>query len=124
MTDEELQKQVEAGQITGHEDDEAYRYVFTALKQEPAFHVSISFADRILAKLERKEEQRDFRWLAVGIFLSVIALVVTLVVTKAWTIGVFSFVSGYQGLIVFGIAFILLLHWVDRKLLRKYKGLV
>lgn len=120
MTDEELQKQIEAGSYSQHDDNEAYRHVFHALKKEPTFHVSLPFADRILARIDKKEEQRDFRWLAVGIFLSVIALIVALVLTKAWTIGVFSFVSGYPGLIVFGIAFIVLLQWVDKRVLRKH----
>ncbi|MBN8576044.1 MAG: hypothetical protein J0L66_03840 [Cytophagales bacterium] len=119
MTDEELQKQVESGKHSQQEDSEAYRHVFKALKKEPAFYVSLPFADRVLARIARREEQRDLRWLALGIFLSVIALVVTLALTKTWTIGVFSFISGYPGLIVFGIAFIVLLQWVDRKLIRK-----
>lgn len=119
MKDEELQKQVEIGLPSQHEDGEAYRHLFKALKKEPAFHVSLPFADRVLARIDKKEEQRDFRWLAVGIFLSVIALVITLALTKAWTIGVFSFISGYPGLIVFGIAFIVLLQWVDKRIIRK-----
>lgn len=120
MKDEELQKQLEAGIPSHNDDGEAYQLVFNALKKEPAFHVSLPFADRIIAKIEKREEQRDFRWLAFGIFLSVIALIVALALTKAWTIGVFSFVSGYPGLIVFGIAFVLLLQWVDKRVLRKY----
>lgn len=119
MKDEELQKQIEAGIPVQTNDGKAYQLVFNKLKQEPAFHVPISFADRILAIIKKREEQRDFRWLAFGIFLSVIALVVVLTLTKAWTIGVFSFISGYPGLIAFGIAFILLLQWVDRKVVRK-----
>jgi undecaprenyl pyrophosphate phosphatase UppP len=94
------------------------------LKKNPAFHVSLSFADRVLARIEKKEEQRDFRWLAVGILLLVIALIVVLALTKSFTTGIFSFISGYPGLIIFGIAFVLLLQWVDRKLIRKEKGLV
>ncbi|MCW5911628.1 MAG: hypothetical protein KIT62_11160 [Cyclobacteriaceae bacterium] len=122
MTDEELQKQVEAGLATSHEDGEAYQHVFKALKKEPVFHVSLPFADRVLARIERKEEQRDFRWLALGIFLSVIALIVSLALTNAWTIGVFSFISGYPGLVIFGVAFVLLLQWLDRKFVRKQPG--
>jgi len=119
MKDEELQNKIEAGMLVHSDDGEAYRHVFTALKQEPAFHVSLPFADRILAKIEKREEQRDFRWLALGIFLSVIALIVALVITNAWTIGVFSFISGYPGLVVFGIVFVLFLHWMDKKLVRR-----
>lgn len=120
MKDEELQKQIEAGMPAHNDDGEAYQLVFNALKKEPAFHVSLPFADRIIAKIEKREEQRDFRWLALGISLSLIALIVTLALTKAWTVGVFSFISGYPGLIVFGVAFIVLLQWVDKRVLRKH----
>ena len=120
MKDEELQKQLEAGMPAHNDDGEAYQLVFNALKKEPAFHVSLPFADRIIAKIEKREEQRDFRWLAFGIFLSVIALIIALVITNAWTIGVYSFSSGHPGLIVFGIAFVLLLQWVDKRVLRKH----
>lgn len=120
MTDEELQKQVEAGSHAYDEDSEAYRHVFKALQHEPAFHVSLPFADRILARIEKKEEQRDFRWLALGISLSVVALIITLALTKAWTVGVFSFISGYPGLVIFGVAFIVLLQWVDKRVLQKH----
>lgn len=123
MTDKELQQQIEDGLPVNHHDGEVYQRVFKALKQEPSFHVSLPFADRILAKIEKQEEQRDFRWLALGIFLSVIALVVTLALTKAWTVGVFAFISGYPGLVIFGVVFIILLQWVDKRVLRKHIGL-
>lgn len=124
MTDEELQQQIEAGQSSHQEDSGLYERLFQALKKEPAFHVSLPFADRVLARIEKKEEQRDFRWLAVGIALTVIALIVSLILTQAFTTGVFSFISGYPGLVVFGICFILILHTLDRKYLKKYKGVV
>ena len=120
MKEEELQNKIEAGMPVQSDDGEAYQHVFTALKQEPAFYVSLPFADRIIARIEKREEQRDFRWLAFGIFLSVVALIVVLVITNAWTVGVFSFISGYPGLVVFGIAFILFLQWVDKRVLRKH----
>jgi hypothetical protein len=119
MIDEQLQKQIESGVTPTTEDGRVYQQLFKTLKQEPAFHVSLPFADRILAKLEKRDEQRDFRWLAFGIFLSVVALVIALALTNAWTIGVFSFVSGYPGLVIFGVMFIVFLNWVDRKVIRK-----
>jgi hypothetical protein len=119
MIDEQLQKQIESGLTPTTEDGRFYQQVFKALKQEPVFHVSLPFADRILSKLEKRDEQRDFRWLAFGIFLSVVALVIVLALTNAWTIGVFSFVSGYPGLVIFGVMFIVFLNWVDRKVIRK-----
>jgi len=119
--EEELQHQIEMGLVNEPtEDARAYQRVFDALKKEPDFHVSLPFADRILAVIEKKEEQRDYWWMAAGIFLTVIALIVSLVLTSPhWTAGVFTFLSGYPGLVVFGIAFILLLHWVDKKVIRK-----
>jgi hypothetical protein len=118
--EEELQNQIENGLINESDDARAYQRVFDALKKEPDFHVSLPFADRILAIIEKKEEKRDYWWMAAGIFLSVIALIVSLVLTSAhWTAGAFTFLSSYPGLVAFGIAFILLLHWVDKKMLKK-----
>jgi hypothetical protein len=120
-TEQELQNDIEKGLASDHTiDTKAYNLVFNALKKEPDYHVALPFADRIIGLLEKKEEKRDYWWIGVGIFLSVIALIITLVITKAqWTAGVFTFLSGYSGLVVFGIAFILLLHWVDKKVIKK-----
>jgi hypothetical protein len=119
-TEEELQHQIEKGLVNESEDARAYQRVFDALKKEPDFHVSLPFADRVLAIIEKKEEQRDYWWMAAGIFLTVIALIVSLALTSAhWTTGAFTFLAGYPGLVVFGIAFILLLHWVDKKVIKK-----
>lgn len=119
--EEELQHQVERGSVIhDSEDTLAYKRVFDSLRKEPDFHVSISFADRIAALLEKKEERKDYWWLAAGIFLSVIALIVVLAITKVnWTIGAFTFISKYYGLVGFGIVFILLLQWVDKKIIKK-----
>jgi hypothetical protein len=120
-TDEELQNQIEKGLLNeSGEDARAYQRIFAALKKEPDFHVSLPFADRIVAIVEKKEEKRDYFWMAAGIFLIVVALIVSLALAKIhWTTGVFTFISGYSGLIIFGIAFILLLHWVDKKIIKK-----
>lgn len=123
--EEELQNQIEKGLVDeSSEDARAYQRVFDALKKEPDFHVSLPFADRLIALVDKKEEQRDYWWIAAGIFLIVIALIISLVLTSAhWTSGVFTFVSGYPGLIGFGVAFILLLQWIDRKVIKKQMGL-
>jgi high-affinity K+ transport system ATPase subunit B len=120
-TEQELQNDIEKGLAGNHTiDTKAYSLVFSALKKEPDYHVSLSFADRIISLLEKKEEKRDYWWIGIGIFLSVIALIITLAITKTqWTAGVFTFLSGYSGLVAFGIAFILLLHWIDKKVIKK-----
>lgn len=119
--EEELQNQIEHGLAThGSEDAVAYQCVFDSLRKEPDFHVSLPFADRIVARIEKKEERKDYGWMAAGIFLSVIALIVVLAITKVnWTIGAFTFISEYYGLVGFGIVFILLLQWIDKKLIKK-----
>ena len=119
-TEEELQKQIENGLVSESDDARAYQRIFEALKKEPDFHVSLPFADRIVALIERKEEKRDYWWMAGGIFLIVVTLIVSLALTEIhWTTGVFTFVSGYSGLIIFGISFIFLLQWIDKKIIRK-----
>jgi hypothetical protein len=118
--EEKLQHQIEKGLVNESEDARAYQRVFDALKKEPDFHVSLPFADRIVALIEKREEKRDYWWMAAGIFLTVIALIVSLALTSAhWSAGVFTFLSGYPGLVVFGIAFIILLQWVDKKVIKK-----
>lgn len=118
--EEELQNQIANGLVNESDDARAYQLVFDALKKEPDFHVSLPFADRIIALIDKKEEKRDYWWMAAGIFLIIVTLIVTLVLTRIhWSIGVFTFVSGYPGLVVFGVAFILLLQWVDKKVIKK-----
>ncbi len=119
--DKELQNQIEKG-LLNHESEDAgaYQRVFNVLKKEPDFHVSLPFADRIIALVDKKEERRDLWWLAVGIFLTVIALMVSLALTSTqWNAGVFTFVAHHSALVVFGIAFVLLLHLVDKKIINK-----
>ncbi len=120
-SEEELQNQIEQGLVTESGDDiRAYQRVFDALKKEPDYHVSLPFADRIIAIINKREEKRDYWWIAIGIFLAVIAMIVSLALTSAhWSTGVFTFLSGYPGLVAFGIVFILLLQWVDRKIVKK-----
>ncbi len=123
--EEELQNQIEQGLRTHDSDDAlAYQRVFNSVKKEPDFHVSLPFADRIVALIEKKEERKDFGWIAAGIFLTVIALIVALAMTKVnWSTGAFTFISEYYGLFLFGIVFILLLQWIDKKLVRKQLNL-
>ena len=121
MQEEELQNQLEHDlNADASEDARAYKRVFDVLKKEPDFHVSLPFADRIITLIEKREEKRDYWWMGTGIFLSLIAMIVALALTQAnWSAGVFTFFSGYPGLVAFGIAFILFLQWIDKKIIRK-----
>ncbi len=124
-TQEELQDLIEKGLFNEWDDEaQAYQRVYDVLKKEPDFHVSPPFADRIVAIIEKKEENRAYWWMVAGIFLMVLALIVSFALTNThWTAGVFTFISSYAGLVVFGVAFILLLQWVDRKVTKKQTSL-
>ena len=120
--DEETQNQFEQNHPASDRIDAyAYKKVFDVLKQEPDFQLPANFADRIMARLEaRRESSKDFVWLGIGIFSFVIAGVVAVVLTGfSLNFGAFKFITGYPGLIVFGIAFVLALQWVDKKVVRK-----
>lgn len=108
-------------------DAQAYQKFSDALKREPEYTLPVYFADRLLTLVESKEKakenSRDNLWLGLGLLSLVIALVVAFVLTEfKASVGAFRFFSGYQGLIFFGIAFILALHWLDRKVIRKVEA--
>ncbi len=119
--DEELQNQIEKTGLAGDElDAQSYKRVFNALKKEPEFQLPGNFADKVIARIEIKTESSgDFFWIAFGILAFVVAAIVSVVLTDfKFTFGAFKFITGYPGLIVFGIVFILGLQWLDRKLVR------
>jgi hypothetical protein len=121
IRDEELQNEIEkAGSAGDGLDAQSYKRVFNALKKEPEFQLSGNFADKVIARIEvKKESSGDFFWIASGIVAFVVTAIVSVVLTDfKFTFGAFKFITGYPGLIVFGIAFILGLHWLDKKLVR------
>jgi len=124
-SEEQIQHQIENGEgIISNEDVRAYQLVFDVLKKEPDFHVSLPFADKVIAIIEKRDEKRDYWWLAIGILFTVIALIVAIALTNVtWTTGIFTFLSGNFGLIAFGLAFVLFLHWLDKRLVRKHIGM-
>ncbi len=116
--DEELQNQIEqASSSIDGVDAYAYKKVFDALKQEPDFHLPINFADRVIQKIEaKKESSNDFVWFGLGILLFIVATIVAILLTNfKLNFGALKFITGYPGLIIFGISFILALQWMDKK---------
>lgn len=119
--EEELQNQIErTGLPVDDIDAYAYKRVFETLKQEPDFHLPINFADKVIQKIEaRKESSSDFLWFGIGIFMFAIAAIVAIVLTDfKVSFGAFKFISGYPGLFIFGLCFILFIQWLDKKLVR------
>lgn len=122
--EEELQKSIEGGQVPqGDEFDvKAYRDVFRALKQEPKTELSSAFADKVMILVEKKrrrDSSRDMVCLVGGIFLIFIAFIVAIVFTGfKFTPGFLSGIADYKWLFVFGVAFIIFLNWLDKRLIR------
>ena len=126
--DDDLQNQFDQGDYsTDGIDGQAYQKVFDALKQEPEYTLPVYFADRLLSRIESKEKvketSRDNVWLGLGLFSMIIALIVSFALTDFQiSAGAFQFFGSHAGLIAFGVAFILLLNWVDKKIIRKVEA--
>jgi hypothetical protein len=120
--DEELQNKILSGLADDSNDGIAYKKVINALSTEPDFHLSLHFADNVLRQIERKEQKstaREMYWLAAGIFvLSVGAVVGAILSGFKPSFGGFKFLASYPGLLAFGLAFILFIQWLDRKIVR------
>ena len=127
-SDEELQNKIDRNDFTGEGiDAQAYQKVFDAVKREPEFTLPVYFADRLITLIESKEKAKevsnDNLWLGLGFFLFAVASIVVFGLTDfKMSVGAFEFFAGYPGLIVFAIAFILLLNWLDKKVIRKIEA--
>ena len=125
--EEELQNNIEAGRPTGADDADvkAYREVFRALSTLPETSLPNNFADRIVARIEEKrkrESKKDVIWFASGIGVMVLVFVATILYTDfQFDLGFLNDMSGYAGLFIFGVAFILVLNILDKKLVIKTK---
>ena len=124
-TDEDLQKQFNRGSFSGDGiDAQAYQKIFDALKQEPGYSLPLDFADRVVSLVEAKEKAKEISpdnlWFGFGLLSFLIALVVAFALTDfKLSVGIFRFFAGYPGLVAFGITFILLLQWLDKKIFRQ-----
>ncbi len=120
--DEELQNKLLTGLADDGVDYVAYKKVFQALSSEPDFSLPINFADNVIRQIEKKEAKstaNEMRWLAAGIFLLFIGAVVgALLSGYRPSFSAFKFWASYPGLLVFGLAFILLIQWLDKKLVK------
>lgn len=129
MREEELQKSIEKGQIPDGDglDVRAYRQVFRALEKDPDFALPERFAEGVIDRLAARRRSRDARdhfWFGAGIFFIALAFQVTVLFTGVrlpafrLDLGFLNAMADYKGLALFGVLFILLLHWLDRKLIR------
>jgi hypothetical protein len=123
--DEELQGKVESGANLNESDPDvrAFRGVFKALRQQSETLLPQDFADRVVAKVaanRRTQDARDHFWFGAGIFVLLIAFIGTALYTGyKIDLGFLKEWSGYVGPFIFGASFILLLHWLDKRLVQK-----
>ncbi len=122
MTDEELQGRIEKGEFSDNRDSRTYVKIFEALRREPEFRVSNNLAETIVRQVDfsSRRSSRDLVWLYTGLVACFVAMIVAVMLTDfKINFGALKFISGYPGLFVFGILFVLALQWVDRKIVRK-----
>lgn len=123
--EEEIQDKLERGQTPGGDglDIKAYQAVFRALKKDPGYALPPDFAGRVAARVAQKQERgysKDYFWFGAGIFFLVICFIATVVYTGfRFDFGFLKMMSDYKGLALFGVTFIALLNWLDRKLVRE-----
>lgn len=124
MMDEELQRNIENNENAGSQTDaEAYRMVFRVLNNEVDYKIAPDFADRLVkmisSEVARKEARRDRLWLTLGICAMTLSFIYAFqAVDFTPSVGVFTFVSSYWGLLLFGVIMIVGLHTIERYLLR------
>ena len=118
-SDEFIQKQFEEGIAPLGPDADAYKVVFSALKKEPHIKLSADFANKIslLASPEKSFNWEKFLLISGGIGFLAAFIYAMVSVNVTFSFGAFSFLSSYQGLLVFGVIFILVLNWLDKKLM-------
>jgi hypothetical protein len=120
--DEELQHKLLSGLADDSIDGYSYKRIFYVLSKEPNFELPINFADTVLKQIETKEQKstaREMGWLAAGIFVLLVgAIVGALKSGFKPSFGAYKFWASYPGLLVFGVTLILLIHWLDRKIVK------
>ena len=121
LADEELQRNIEKGhRIDDSLDSRAYQKVFDALKKEP-YYLPSHFADRVMLRIDAQGSlSKDYFWFGLGLVTLIArACVAALLANFKLDFGTFKFNSGYPGLFLFGVTFIALIHYVDKRFLSR-----
>jgi hypothetical protein len=105
------------------DEQEIDRKIEGVLAREPDFQLPLSFANRLVSMIEEKQKSassREVYWIAFAGFLFVVAVGLSVYLTGFKpSFSAFPFLNNYAGLIVFGVLFIGLLNWVEKRYLRK-----
>ena len=123
--EEELQKNLEKSESSDADglDVKAYQEVFRALKKDPGYELSSSFAQTVIARMiseQQSKSSKDYFWFGAGIFFLAVAFLGTILfIGFRFDFGFLNGMSDYAGLAVFGIAFIAILNWLDNRLIKE-----
>jgi uncharacterized membrane protein YhdT len=105
------------------DEQEIDRKIEAALTREPNFQLPPTFANRLVSMIEEKQKSarsREAYWIAFAGFLFVVAVGLSVYLTGFKpSFRAFPFLNNYVGLIVFGILFIGLLNWLEKKLIKR-----
>jgi hypothetical protein len=123
-TEEYQQEQAEAGKFDKSIDSSAYQKVFQALGNQPVHTLSPNFADKVVEKILQKKTSRitgaELTLAIVGVAFSIIIFIIAIILTGfKIQLGFLESLQSFKGLMIFGIAFILLLNWFDKLVVRR-----
>ena len=130
VNDEELQDDLVNGRTPYADpmDIKAYRKILRALEKNPGFELRPGFAEKTVARLVAQQQanrSRDYFWFGAGIFFLIASAIATVLFTGfTLNFGFLNVMSDYKGLAIFGVLFIGLLNWLDKRLvIRKHARL-
>lgn len=133
LTDEQIQRLIEAGEslpgkgsVQQAAEAGLYQQLFNELKKELPLQPSVGFSARVMARIERLEPASSQSgidhevWAGVGLGL---LLVIAAILSIGWLmpelVNVLTILKPIQGGIVFGVLSLLLVQWLDFKLIRE-----
>ena len=133
INEEELQKRIETENHQAEEgiDADAYRTVFSALKQKPDFRLKNSLADsvvqRLIAAKERGEHRRDIFLFTLGLFTLVIGMLICIAFISPYlklenAAAGLSGLLQYKGLILLTVVMVGFFGWLDNRLLKVHQS--
>lgn len=119
--EKELQQRVEAGEVPTTSDANLYQHVFTSLKQAPEYTLPTTFAASVLHRLQLRQQQ-SLRWeyfyLGLGIVVMIAACAIVFAMSGLTVnLGFLKGLNDYKWVMMFAALFVILLQWVDRKVL-------
>ena len=126
--DEEWQEAAEQGRRIDPDniDEKAYSEVFRVLKRDPGYTPRAGFAERVAASVVARKAARNYRdylWFGAGILVLLAASIGT-VLYSGLSLNFLSGMADYKGLAIFGVIFVALLNWLDKRLVRHGTGSV